>query len=83
MKSPEMEITIDRNGRVTVHIQGVKGRACLALADAIQAIVGLEESRKLTSEFYDQDGDVRIHGDTRSDTATQVHARSRFPWERS
>jgi len=48
-------------------VKGVKGPRCLDYADLIQEIVGYEEERKLTVEYYAPDTKVRID--------TQVHDR--------
>ncbi len=67
MERPEFDIVIGRNGKVTVEVKGVKGPRCLDYADLIQEIVGYEEERKLTVEYYAPDTKVRID--------TQVHDR--------
>jgi len=63
MDRPEFIITISKTGQVTVEVKGVKGSRCLQYADLIKEIVGQEDSRQLTNEYYAQDGQVRI--DTR------------------
>jgi hypothetical protein len=57
----EFEIRIDKDGRVHVEIKGSQGQRCLALADMLREIVGTEEKRTLTSEYYGPDGKVRIN----------------------
>jgi hypothetical protein len=47
------EITIDAAGRVTVHTKGAKGNACHDWADLMVEILGREQSRVLTGEFYE------------------------------
>jgi hypothetical protein len=44
------------------------GDECIALSDMLKQIVGHEDSRELTSEFYGPDGKVRI--DARVQTRT-------------
>lgn len=61
MDQPEFEIEIKPDGRVKVIVKGVSGRTCLNYADMIAEIVGNEQSRDLTSEYYEQGGEVRIH----------------------
>jgi hypothetical protein len=63
MEHPEFNITITRNGKVKVHVEGVKGQRCVELADLIKEIVGHEEERLLTSDYYAQEGKVKIHTD--------------------
>ena len=63
MDRPEFDITISRTGKVTVEVKGVKGPRCLRYADLIKEIVGREEERRFTADFYAPDAQVRI--DTR------------------
>ncbi len=65
MERPELEITIKKNGKMQVHIKGVKGQRCVAMADLLKEIVGLEDDRQYTSDHYQQDGAVRIHTQVR------------------
>lgn len=60
MAKPEFEIIIDKTGRLTVEVKGVKGPQCLEYADLIKEIVGKEEERHLTSDYYAPDTQVRI-----------------------
>ncbi len=61
MERPEFEITIRKNGKMRVHIKGVQGERCVEMADLIREIVGREDERQLTSDFYAQESKVRIH----------------------
>lgn len=65
MQRPEFDIRIDKAGRVTVEVKGSGGAKCLALADLIKDILGREDERKLTSEYYAPDGKVRIDAHVR------------------
>lgn len=67
MERPEFDITIAKDGKVKVQIKGSQGARCMELADLIREIVGHEDSRQKTAEFYGPDGKVRID--------TQVHGR--------
>lgn len=60
MDRPEFEITLAKDGAVTVRVTGVSGEKCIQLSDMLKEIIGHEESRQLTSEFYGPDGTVRI-----------------------
>jgi len=60
MRKPEFEIIISKTGKVTVEVKGVKGPRCLEYADLIKEIVGREEERQLTTDYYAPDADVRI-----------------------
>jgi hypothetical protein len=61
----ELEISIDAQGRVTVHTIGIKGKRCLDYAEAFARILGREESRQLTSEYYEAEQVVRSHVDVK------------------
>jgi hypothetical protein len=67
MSTPEFDISIDKTGKLTVRVSGVSGAECMKLSDMIAQIVGIEESRKLTTEYYGTPGNVRIS------THDQVH----------
>jgi hypothetical protein len=53
MAKEEIEIEISPSGKVTARTIGVKGPRCLDLADLLARLVGREESRTLTSEYYE------------------------------
>jgi hypothetical protein len=60
MEQPEFEITITKAGKLKVHVKGVKGQRCIQMADLIKEIVGREDERHLTNDYYEQQGKVRI-----------------------
>ena len=60
MSSHELDIVIGKDGQVRVHIQGVKGHACLTYAQLLEQIVGKEISREFTAEYYEPDSGVRV-----------------------
>ena len=62
MKTPEYKIEITNDGKVRVEVVGSQGQQCFELADLIRDIVGHEESRQKTAEYYSQDGSVHIQG---------------------
>jgi hypothetical protein len=51
----ELDITISPSGQVTVRTVGIKGPVCMDWADLMARIIGREESREKTAEFYEQD----------------------------
>lgn len=53
MAEQELEIEISPEGKVTVRTKGIKGAACMDYADLLAQIVGREESREKTAEFYE------------------------------
>ena len=61
MERPEFDITIGKDGKLRVEVKGAHGAKCLELADLIRDIVGQEESRQLTSEYYGPDSQVRMN----------------------
>ena len=60
MEKPEFHITIGKDGKFSVEVKGSQGAQCLELGELIRDIVGREESRQLTSEYYGPDTKVRI-----------------------
>jgi Protein of unknown function (DUF2997) len=63
MAREELEIEIDAQGRVTVHTVGFKGKRCLDEAEALARILGREESRQLTNEYYEAEQTTQTHVD--------------------
>ena len=59
MAHEEFEIEIDANGKVTVRTVGIKGARCLEFARLFVEIIGREESRQFTSEYYEPEVEVR------------------------
>ena len=53
MAQEELEIEIAPNGQVTVRTIGIKGPACMDYADLLAQIVGREEHREKTAEYYE------------------------------
>jgi hypothetical protein len=53
MAQEELEIEIDPTGKVTMRTKGIKGPACMDYADLMAQIVGREESRETTPEYYE------------------------------
>jgi len=63
MAEQELEITISPDGKVTVRTHGIKGATCMEYADLLVQIVGREEDREKTPEFYqveEQNAQTRI-----------------------
>lgn len=71
MATPEFDITIGKDGKVKISVHGVSGKECVALTDMLRDIVGKEDSRSLTAEYYGNPGAVRIDA--------QAEARVRRP----
>lgn len=49
----EVEIEINAQGKVIVRTKGIKGPRCEDVAELFAKIIGREESRELTSEYYE------------------------------
>jgi hypothetical protein len=58
MAKEEIEIEISPSGKVTARTIGIKGSRCLDVADLLARIVGREESRTLTSEYYETEQSI-------------------------
>ena len=65
MNDEEIEIEIGADGQVVVRTVGIKGPRCLDVAEAIAQIVGREESRQLTDEYYEAGIQVQSHVEQR------------------
>ncbi len=68
MADEEIEIEISAQGKVTIHTKGFKGPQCLKIAEMFARVLGPEQSRQLTSEYYEQPVEVQ----------TQVHVSNRY-----
>ena len=63
MAREEIEIEISPDGKVKARTIGIKGPRCLDVAELLARIVGREESRELTSEYYE----TEVHHEHRVD----------------
>jgi hypothetical protein len=61
MDREEIEIEIAADGTVTVRTIGIKGPRCVEVAEAIAQLIGREESRRLTEEYYEASLHVQSH----------------------
>lgn len=61
MAREEIEIEISPTGQVTVRTKGIKGPACVEAAEAFAQLVGREESRERTHEYYEAEDQVERH----------------------
>ncbi|MBP7228212.1 MAG: DUF2997 domain-containing protein [Longilinea sp.] len=61
MELQEIEITIDKNGKVQIHVHGVSGTACLELTRALEEALGGEvELRQMTAEAQQMDNPLDL-----------------------
>jgi hypothetical protein len=65
MAQEEIEIEISRDGKVTVRTIGIKGPQCLEAAERFAEILGREESRQLTQEYYESPQQIQRHVDVK------------------
>ncbi|HEX3002467.1 MAG TPA: DUF2997 domain-containing protein [Methanoregula sp.] len=61
MDCQEMEVTIDKEGRIQVNVKGVQGTGCLALTRELEDALGVVERREYSAEYYQQETDVYGH----------------------
>jgi hypothetical protein len=61
MAQEELEIEIAPDGKVTVTTRGIKGPACMDYADLMAQILGREEHREKTAEYYESAEQVERH----------------------
>jgi hypothetical protein len=59
MELQEMEITIDREGRINVKVRGAHGSDCLVLTKDLENTLGVVEHREYTTEYYQQPSEIR------------------------
>ena len=59
----EMEITIGKDGKVQIHVQGVDGISCMELTKDLEEALGVVTAREKTGDYFkeEQDGKVRVH----------------------
>jgi hypothetical protein len=65
MAKEEFEIELDRDGKVTIKTIGIKGPRCVDAAEALAMLIGREEARQLTGEYYEVDQEVSGQVDIR------------------
>lgn len=55
MELQEIEVFIEKDGKVCIEVRGVKGEACLEITSGLeQALGGQIESREMTPEVYEK-----------------------------
>jgi hypothetical protein len=63
----ELNITISKDGKVQIKVNGVDGPKCLELTKDLEQELGIVTSREKTSEFYKEQSsdDISINGQSR------------------
>jgi hypothetical protein len=54
MEMQEMEITIDKEGRILVKVNGAHGADCLAMTKKLEEAAGVVEERIYSPAYYEQ-----------------------------
>jgi hypothetical protein len=54
MEMQEMEITIDKEGRIQVKVNGAHGADCLAVTKNLEEAAGVVEERTYSPAYYEQ-----------------------------
>ena len=53
MDLQEIRVSIDKDGKVQVEVNGVKGMGCTDITKALEEALGGEVEREMTSEAYE------------------------------
>ena len=79
MELQEIEVTIDANGKVHIHVRGVSGTACLDLTRELEAALGSQvESRSMTPEALEGQPDEQpLDGAQQPDSSEVLRRRKR------
>ncbi|MDC7224759.1 MAG: DUF2997 domain-containing protein [Spirochaetales bacterium] len=57
----EMEITIDKDGQVQIHVQGVDGKSCLELTKDLEEALGVVTTREKTGDYFKEEDKQESH----------------------
>ena len=69
MSPEELEISIGKDGKVLVHMKGIRGKRCLEIAKWLEAAIGRTGEVTPRSAMYEPGGAVRVdvrQGESRS-----------------
>ena len=58
MEVQEIEVTIDENGQVQIHVTGIKGDACLDITRPLEQALGGQLTRTMTPEAMEEPGNA-------------------------
>jgi hypothetical protein len=64
MDMQEMEIRVDREGNVAIHVCGIKGEECTRITRTLEEALGILEERTFTGEFYEEERTIGSHEKT-------------------
>ena len=54
MGMQQIEIQVDRDGNVTVHVEGVKGEECIRITKCLEEALGALTDRSFTTEYFEE-----------------------------
>ena len=61
MEMQELEITIDNEGRIQVHVTGAHGTGCLEITKNLEQAAGDVEKREFLPAYYEQTVSAQEH----------------------
>jgi hypothetical protein len=50
----EVRVSIDKDGNVSLQVNGIKGTSCLDVTKALEEALGNELEREMTAEAYEE-----------------------------
>ncbi len=53
MGMEQIEIQVDRDGNVTVHVEGVKGDECIRITKELEEALGAVTERSFSAEYFE------------------------------
>ncbi len=54
MGMEQIEIQIDRDGNVTVHVEGAKGDECIRITEHLEHALGPVTDRSYSTEYFEE-----------------------------
>lgn len=54
MGMQQIEIQVDHDGNVTVHVEGVKGEECIRITKALEEALGSVTDRSFCAEYFEE-----------------------------
>ena len=57
----ELEITIDKDGNVSIKVIGGDGSKCVELTKELEEALGLVDKRQFTEEYYQEPIEGEVH----------------------
>jgi hypothetical protein len=53
MGMQQIEIQVDRDGNITVHVEGVKGEECIRITRTLEEALGSVTDRSFCAEYFE------------------------------